>query len=273
MSVFSVLIANYNNWNYFQDCYKTLQNQTFQDFEIVVVDDGSTDGSYEKFLELSKIDSKIKLYQNEENKGVGYTKKKLIEKATGEICGFVDPDDALSENALEICLSVYKSSIKIVATYSKFYICDEDLNVQKISPKAQKIKNNDSLFFNIFFQVGHFFTFKKEAYLKTSGINTSLKFAEDLDMYLKLYEIGEFYFIDKPLYFYRIHNNSLTNIIDKKKDNKIYWHQALLHALERRNILFLYGKEIQSIKSLPSFIHQKQNTLKVRIIRYLKKII
>ena len=101
MPLFSILVANYNNYVYFTDCYNSLTNQTFQDYEIIIVDDCSTDGSFERIRDLTVANPKVKLYQNPENKGVGYTKRKCVEYAAGEICGFVDPDDGISANALE----------------------------------------------------------------------------------------------------------------------------------------------------------------------------
>ena len=116
---FSILIAHYNNWNYFQECYKSIQDQTYQDFEIVIVDDCSTDDSFQKLEELSLIDSKIKLFQNKENKQVGYTKRRCVEEACGEFCLFVDPDDKISSTSLEDIRNVYNLNPTIIATYSK----------------------------------------------------------------------------------------------------------------------------------------------------------
>ena len=112
---FSVLIAHYNNWNYFQECYQSILNQTYQDFEIIIVDDYSTDGSYEKLLELSKQDDKIKLFQNSENRKVGFTKRKCIDEASGDICGFLDPDDIFSPTSIEEVVNCYKNNLKIIS--------------------------------------------------------------------------------------------------------------------------------------------------------------
>ena len=127
---FSVLIAHYNNAEYFMQCYESLKKQTFQDFEIIVVDDCSTDDSFEKIQNYCNGDSIVKFFQNSENKGVGFTKKRCVEEASGEICGFVDPDDALTEDAIEF--SVKAHSNDCIATYSQFYLCDENLKIKKI---------------------------------------------------------------------------------------------------------------------------------------------
>ena len=265
---FSVLIAHYNNAEYFMQCYESLKKQTYQDFEIIVVDDCSTDDSFEKIQNYCNGDSRVKFFQNSENKGVGFTKKRCVELASGEICGFVDPDDALTEDAIEISVKAHEN--KCVAAYSQLYFCDENLNPKKVFENTKKVKNNDALFFNIQFEVAHFFTFKKESYLKTEGINPNYKVAEDIDYILKLYEIGSFQFIKKPLYLYRIHKTGLSHDETKIKIKNETWHNVILNATKRRNIKKLYGKEVDSIKHLPKFIFQKENTLLKKIKRKLK---
>lgn len=265
---FSVLIAHYNNAEYFMQCYESLKKQTFQDFEIIVVDDCSTDDSFEKIQNYCNGDSRVKFFQNSENKGVGFTKKRCVEEASGEICGFVDPDDALTENAIEISVKSYNENY--IATYSQFYLCDENLNIQNIFKRTKKIKNNNPLFFNIHFEVAHFFTFKKEAYLRTEGINPNYKVAEDIDYILKLYEIGSFQFIKKPLYLYRIHKTGLSHDETKTYIKNETWHTVLLNTAKRRNISKLFGKKIDDIENLPKFIFQKENTLLKKIKRKLK---
>lgn len=268
MMKFSVLIAHYNNAEYFMQCYDSLKKQTYQDFEIIVVDDCSTDDSFEKIQNYCNGDSRVKFFQNSENKGVGFTKKRCVELASGEICGFVDPDDALTEDAIEISVKAHEN--KCVAAYSQLYLCDENLKIKKIFKKTTKVKNNNPLFFNIHFEVSHFFTFKKEAYLRTEGINPNYKVAEDIDYILKLYEIGSFQFIKKPLYLYRIHKTGLSHDETKTYIKNETWHTVLLNAAKRRNISKLFGKKIDDIENLPKFIFQKENTLLKKIKRKLK---
>ena len=265
---FSVLIAHYNNFEYFKQCYESLKNQTYQNFEIILVDDCSKDGSFEKIIELTKNDDRIKTYKNKENKGVGFTKKRCVELASGEICGFVDPDDALTEDAIEVSVKAHEN--KCVAAYSQLYFCDENLNPKKVFENTKKVKNNDALFFNIQFEVAHFFTFKKESYLKTEGISPDYKVAEDIDYILKLYEIGNFYFIEKPIYYYRIHKKGLSHDQAKVELKNQTWDIILQKALKRRNIKKLYGRPINEIENFPKFIYQKENTFLKKLIKKLK---
>lgn len=265
---FSVLIAHYNNAPFFKQCYESLRKQTYQNFEIILVDDCSTDNSLYEIEDFTKGDTRVNIFKNTENKGVGFTKKRCVEEATGEICGFVDPDDALTPDALEKNIAEYHDK-NTIATYSQCYVCDEKLNIKKIFPNTRKIKNNNKLFFNIHFEVAHFFTFKKEAYLKTEGINENYKVVEDIDLYLKLYEIGNFKFINKPLYLYRIHKSGLSHDETKAKIKNETWHTVLLSTAKRRNISKIFGKKINEIENLPKFLFQKENTFFKKIIKKL----
>lgn len=264
--LFSILIAHYNNFDYFKDCYANLEKQTHQNFEIILVDDCSTDGSFDKIKDFVKADSRVKFHRNPENKGVGFTKRKCAELATGEFCGFVDPDDAITENALEEMLKAYTSE-KIVVAYSPLQLCDNQLNIQKTFQASRQIKNGDPLFFNIFLEANHFFTFRRSAYEKTSGINAELSSAVDQDLYLKLYETGDFKFVKEPLYLYRLHDKGVSQEKSKKGKLNQNWHKVIADTLKRRNITNIYGKAVADISNLPEFLYKNQNTFWKKLSR------
>ncbi|MFA7687946.1 MAG: glycosyltransferase [Moheibacter sp.] len=269
MEKFSLLIAHYNNFEYFKECHQSIQNQSFKNFEIIIVDDYSSDDSFQKLKDLAESDSRIKLFQNKKNQGVGFTKRKCVELASGEICAFVDPDDALAKNALELSLEKYKNP-KIVATHSDLMLCDEKLNQVKKFPNTGKVISGNAKFFNINFEVNHFFTFRKSIYEKTDGINQLLTSAVDQDLYLKIYEKGKLAYIPKPLYLYRLHQNGVSQNKSKKEKLNRNWQAVLKATVERRNIQKLYGKNVNEIENLPKFIFQKQNSLFSRILKKIK---
>ena len=108
--------------------------------------------------------------------------------------------------------------------------------------------------------MAHFFTFKKEIYDQTQGINPKLIISEDQDLYMKLYELGEFYFIDSFQYLYRIHDKGISQNKNKTIQQKEDWHQVLNDTCKRRGIDKLYGKNVDDIENLPKFIFEKENT-------------
>lgn len=266
---FSILIAFYNNYPYFLDCYNSIVNQTFRNFEVIIVDDASTDSSFEKLTTLLQGDSRFKVVQNSQNKGVGFTKRRCVELANGEICGFVDPDDTLAENAIELSLKKYKTQ-NIVATHSDLNMCNENLEFIRLFKNTQRVPSRQKKFLNINLAVNHFFTFKSSAYQKTEGIDPTLTSAVDQDLYLKIYETGAIAYIHEPLYNYRIHEKGVSQEKSKKGKLNENWDLVLRSTLIRRKIESLYGKRISEISDLPKFIFQKENTLFKKLIKKLK---
>lgn len=266
---FSVLIAHYNNSEYFKDCYQSLQKQTYQNWEAIILDDASKPEEKLAIKQLIANDNRFKFYENKINSGVGFTKSKLIELATGDICGFVDPDDAILPSAIEELTKCYHST-NAKAVYSQFFICDDLLKPQFIFNSSEQVKNNNPNFFNIFFEVNHFFSFKRATYFEGPQLNTDLRSSIDQDLYLKLYEKGNFIFVKKPLYLYRKHQKGVSQDLKKKELLRKNWNQVLSDSLQRRNIKKIYDQDVESIKDLATFIFQHQNTLNRRLLKKIK---
>lgn len=230
---FSILVANYNNGKYFEDCYNSIISQTYTDWEVVIVDDKSTDNSLDIISSLINDDSRFSLFINKENKGCGYTKRKCAELATGVLAGFLDPDDAITPNALELMVAEHQKRADVSLVHSCFFFCDENLCAGARFELAKQVSAN-SLFINMDGAVTAFSSFKMDAYKKTPGIHQSLLRAVDQDLYLQLSEVGSFYFLDKPLYFYRIHNSGIASSSSIKA---FYCHlKVIAWAEERRGI-------------------------------------
>lgn len=269
---FSILIAHYNNATFFKDCFHSIIKQTYHNFEVIIVDDCSKENEKQAIKRLIANDERFFFYENENNKGVGYTKKKCAELATGDILGFLDPDDALVPDALEESIEVFENK-NIIAAYSQFYICSSDLIPQKLFANSRKVKNKQKKFLNLDFEVNHFFTFRKTEYEKTDKINEHLTSSVDQDLYLKLYEQGDFHFIKKGLYLYRIHKNGISQNKNNKENLYKNWHLVLYDALKRRELRKIFNKNIDEIKNLPSYLYKKRNTLFFKIIRKSYNII
>lgn len=240
---FSILIANYNNGRFFRDCYNSILSQTYSKWEVVILDDGSTDNSLELIRNIIGKDFRFRIYKNAENHGVGVTKRKLIELASGAICGFLDPDDALGCDAILSSICTFKKNNDVVLTYSKFVRCDKNLNPINIPKLPKQVLNKDPYFFNCPVQIVHFVTFRKEVYEETTKIDPTLKIAEDQDLYLKMYEEGKFKFIDQANYFYRMHNGGISQN-DNKTESKEYFARVIFNTMKRRNLTTINGKKI-----------------------------
>lgn len=263
--LFSILIAQYNNGKFFEDCYKSIMAQTYQNWEAIIVDDCSTDNSLQQIKKLIGEDHRFKIFTNDQNKGCGFTKRKCVELASGEICAFLDPDDTISEIAVE---EMVKTHIELPDTglvYSNFIYCDDNLNQKEIHFQ-NAVVNFSSDFFNLKGEISHFATFKKSFYEKTSGIDEFLIRAVDQDLYLKLYEVGKVFYINKNFYYYRIHDGGISTNENKRKAK--YWHWVVIIAAARRrkvNIENLF----MDIETIPF----RERALELEIANYNKSII
>lgn len=248
--LFSILVAQYNNGKYFDDCYKSIMAQTYQNWEVIIVDDCSTDDSVEVMRNMIGEDSRFKIEILSENKGCGFAKRRLAQLATGEICAFLDPDDAITEEALFVMVAEHGKQPEASAIYSKPFFCDEYLNIQ-YERKSQQVENGDSRFFDFEGYIFAFMSYKRSFYQKTVGINSYLQRAVDKDLVLKLYEVGPCSLLDKALYKYRIHNNGISNTNNTDKAFFWYW-VAIIDAAKRRNINVevLYIEKSQSRKEV-----------------------
>lgn len=104
MAKVSVFVPNYNSEKYIRGTIEAILNQTYSDFELVIIDDGSTDGSVDILREYAIKDDRIKLYFNPGNRGVVYTRNRGIELCSGEYIAICDADDISFPDRLEVCV-------------------------------------------------------------------------------------------------------------------------------------------------------------------------
>lgn len=235
--LFSILIANYNDGHYLNDALASVERQTYRNFEVIIVDDCSTDNS-KFFLQGLESKSNYHLYFNDKNHGCGYTKRRCVEMANGDVCGFLDADDALTPDALEVMVESHSKHPDTSIIYSRYHFCNRDLAPLFISEHQCTIPEGQSFLEYKRGAISHFVTFKKSFYNMTLGINDQFRIAEDLDLYFKLEEVGKTLFIDNPLYYYRNgtgNNTSLNENVVKAS----YWEIiAKTEACRRRNLSY-----------------------------------
>ncbi|MGE5495699.1 MAG: glycosyltransferase family 2 protein [Burkholderiales bacterium] len=100
----SILVPVYNAEPYLKRCVDSILAQTYKEFELLLMDDGSTDGSAGICDDYAKIDSRVRVF-HKRNEGVGAARNQLIEKAKGEFIGFVDSDDYVEPEMFEVLLN------------------------------------------------------------------------------------------------------------------------------------------------------------------------
>ncbi len=239
--LFSVLIANYNNGKYLIDAIESVRKQTYTNWEIILVDDASTDNSHELYKNLEQ-DKRIHIYYNEQNKGCGFTKRRCAELASGEFGGYLDPDDALVDCAIEVMVGKFKQDEKLSLVYSRLYVTDNELNINYIASWQHKIPHDMSFLEYGKCAISQFAAFNIKMYSKTVGIRADAKRAVDYNLYYLLEEVGQILFIPDILYLYRINTGNNISTQGCNPEKAKMWELLLMEdACIRR------GLDIESI--------------------------
>ena len=227
---FSIIMANYNNARYIMQAIESVCRQTFSDWELIIVEDCSTDNS-PAVIEQYLYDSRIRLIRHEANRGYTAALKTGIAYVRSEYFGILDSDDCLLPHAVE---TMHKRHVELPdcgLIYSQFAFCDENLNQRKVGFCGQIPPGGTSLDANV---VSHFKTFKLRDYLKTTGYDEKILYAEDIDIVYKMEEVAGLKFVDDCLYLYREAPDSICRSPDKINVAIMSRVKARINALRRR---------------------------------------
>ena len=134
----SIIVPVYNVEKYLDRCINSLVNQTYNNIEIILVDDKSPDNSPELCNKWAKKDSRIKVIHKEKNEGLGFARNTGIENATGDYITFVDSDDYLANNAVEKALEAIINTNADIAIYGCQKVNQNGEIVEKHIPNPQK---------------------------------------------------------------------------------------------------------------------------------------
>ncbi|MCD7969903.1 MAG: glycosyltransferase [Alistipes sp.] len=121
----SVIIPVYNVEKYIERCIRSILDQTFQDFEVILVNDGSTDRSMEIVEKFARVDNRFVILHNPKNMGLMWTRKVGYDKAKGKYFVFCDSDDYLPSNSLEKLYNVITDSRASIVAGGVQYVSDK----------------------------------------------------------------------------------------------------------------------------------------------------
>ncbi len=219
---FSVIVPVYNVEKYLRECVDSVLSQTFEDFELILVDDGSKDSSGDICDEYAAKDGRVKVI-HKENGGQSTARNEGVRVAQGEYAIFIDSDDMFCDNEFFETLKgkLSGNSDIVVFRYCKYYEdgrtddCGINLADIKCDDKAEFLRTlvtRDAFFCSCWSKC------TRMAILKDNGIefDTSLS-CEDMDWYYNVVTKAEtFEVIDKPYVYYRQRENSVTSSFKKK---------------------------------------------------------
>lgn len=225
---FSIIIPIYNVEKYLGECLDSVLNQTYDDYEVICVDDKSTDGSNKILHDYGDKFENIRIIENNVNRGVSYARNVGIDDAIGEYLLFLDADDTLHEKALEIVNSKLIENKVDTLFYNIRYLDSNTNNGRFDLRKYYGTQTGKNLFIN-FMHDNIFLGYAWSAVYRRAYLqNNDLKFIENLlheDTFFFLENIlraRSVTVLNEALYNYRGREGSITYERSKMKKDSLF---------------------------------------------------
>jgi len=208
----SVITTVYNCEKYIDECINSILNQSLKDFELIIVDDGSTDDTPNR-LEQYK-DPRVKVFR-QENAGIYQAANKAVSLSTGSLIAVLDADDYALPDRLETQVAFMEKNPDYVFCGSRYL---KLLDGKEIPTKIQFVQTDSELrrtvsCFNPFAHSS--IIYRKASYLEIGGYDESFKIGGDFDLLIRLLKLGKGCNLDRDLVVHRIHKKSTSRIKER----------------------------------------------------------
>ena len=226
MKNISAIIATYNNASYLKEAVDSVLNQTYQDVEIIVVDDGSTDNTRDLIESMRSIHSRVIQYIYQKNQGPASARNTGMRAAQGKYISFLDADDTWLPDKLQKQVDVLEARPHVGFVYSDNFFIDEQGSVIEGYIRKIKLVNGNillDLYLN-FFLITSGIMMRKECIDSIGFFNEDLLVGEDYEYFLRLAKVYEAEVIVEKLWKRMIRKNSLSRQdyqLDARNDLKI----------------------------------------------------
>ena len=233
----SVVIPVYNSEQYITECIDSALTQTYQNIEIIIVDDGSTDNTVNIISEYNN--ELIKLF-HQKNTGSGAARNHGIEQASGTWIAFLDADDIWLPDKLQKQL---KHCSDLDWSHTDLYLHGDvyprHTKTTELTPKHSGFILKNLLVEN---SIGtSSVIIKKEILQKLGAFNTDLRALQDWDLWLRVAAENQICYIDEPLVYYRVHSSSVSRNVRKT----LPYHLNLIKNVFSQNGL---ARDLQELK-------------------------
>jgi glycosyltransferase involved in cell wall biosynthesis len=236
MSKVSVIILTYNRARYLRRAVRSVLSQTYQDFEVVVVDDASTDETPEVVRGFQ--DPRIRYFRHDTNRGESGSRNTGIQYSVGEYVAFLDDDDAWLPQKLAMQVKLLDTSpIEVGAVYTSFFEIEADTEKVLGSWIAQKRGNVlRELTQQNWIGVPSTVVLRRRCFDSVGLFDEQIVFGPDYDMWIRIAEHYKFEYIKEPLALRSVNNNRMSTnhaLVLKGKESILKKHADFL-SLDRK---------------------------------------
>ena len=215
MPLISVIIPVYNGEKTIKETIGSVLQQTFADFELIAIDDGSQDKTLEIISSIE--DSRIKVFSYP-NAGLGASRNRGISLAVGEYISFLDADDVWTPDKLEAQLKALEENPLAAVAYSWTDLIDESSQFLRIG--GHVTVNGDAyahLLLVNFLENGSNPLIRREALMEVGGFDESIPSAADWDLWIRLSARYPFVAVPSPQILYRVNSTSMSTNVFKQE--------------------------------------------------------
>lgn len=254
----TVLLPVFNGKAWLKDCILSILNQSFKDFDFLIIDDGSNDGSLEIIKDFSNLDNRIK-YLSQKNIGLTATLNKGLKIAKGDWIARIDCDDIACPERLSLQINyAIKNNLGLVGCQSNIIDSNGKL-IKKISTplKHNQICRNLKKQKKIFSHSS--VIYKRQLVLELGGYRTIMKKSQDYDLWLRISEKSKIGSINYVGILIRDHDKRISNM-GKGIDQRVFSHCAnvshILRSKYKRNNDPLSNKNKDEILKFINFVER-----------------
>jgi len=251
----SIVLPVYNTEKYLRKCIENILESTFQDFELIIINDGSTDKSEDIILEFKeKYADKIK-YIKKENSGISDTRNLGIKTATGQYTIFIDSDDYIDKDMLELLIKKLDDNDFDIVVCDAKLVYETKKNINTVSSGyKQDLFSKDEIKETMLIQYPVLWNkIYKTELLKSLEFSLGVWY-EDMEYLLKLYpSINSIGVVKKPLYNYLQRKNSITYTYNDKLYDIINNMESVINFYKEKGIYDEYRDELEYLYARYAF--------------------
>lgn len=266
----SIIIPTYKRTDFLKLTLESIQQQTFQDFEVLVIDDGTTDDSN---LELCKLFEKVRYFKIQNSGGPSKPRNLGIKHAIGNYIAFVDDDDLWLSNKLEKQVEIFEKNLDFGVVHGCCNVIDENGFLQNRiigRPGTPEIKHGDVSMR----MIGNWTVMMPTSFVRREVIEEVGLFneemppaGEDMEFWSRCSFATKFYYLDEPLVEYRIHPRNISNNLRNYIILPLYLKKVIENQFCKNNIT-----KVQYKLLLNNLCHMQIRTIKINFFQSLKRL-
>ena len=235
----SIILPVYNGESFLAEAIESCINQSYKNFELIIVNDCSTDESLNIANSYAALDTRIIIIDNKENKKLPASLNIGHNIAKGKYLTWTSDDNILKSNFLETHVQNLKSST-VDVVYSNFDIILTDGSLKRIHTTGP----TEHLMFGN--KIGASFMYKRKVFETLKGFDTSLFLLEDYDFWLRASLKFKFFYLRENLYKYRLHDNSLTSKVAEDVSQRNKHKLAAIEMFDKMAVEMSWNKMTMS---------------------------